>query len=273
MKLIIFFILSLITLSLFLGCSSNVECVMYIRKPAENIRKPIPTEIEKLKGLREKEIWDFVGRIKEYQNPTNIPDEEQNKLNIILKPENAEELRKGFSVSYPRTIKPWKNDVEKKHAIHITKILIDVPFDQFVKKLPPDEWAMNLADLEIIGKIVYERDDDCRVIKQIERMRFGSFLGTADLDMTKTETIEYEDDMVAVYWRVYFSDNKTTDEDLGKVEFRKHGKNGTLVTFHSAHRFTKGKINISTSTVLELDLLGNAFKKHVLKYKELFTEL
>ncbi len=217
------------------------------------------------------EIWDFVDRIKEYQNPVKIPKNVQDELDAILKPENADDLRKGVSVSYPHTFQPWENKEKKEHAVHITKILIGVPYDQFIKEFPPEEWGMNLANLAKIGKVAdVVRDDDCRVVKQIERMEFGSFLGLADLDMTKTEIIEYEDDLATVYWRVYFSDNKTTDEDLGKVEFRKYGMNETLVTFHSAHRFIIGGIEISTGRVLKS--LREAFIEHVQKYKGMFTE-
>ncbi|MBI5497278.1 MAG: hypothetical protein HY904_19850 [Deltaproteobacteria bacterium] len=135
-----------------------------------------------------------------------------------------------------------------KHAdkLHtLTEGVIDLPFEEFVKKMPPDRWGPNLAEYRGGEVKVTARDAQGRVTEQRERMvtetplskylrpLFGNYAN----DMTKVEKIVYDDKnrTVAVKWEVLASDNKTTLIDMGELRFSARGGK-TKAEFESEHR-------------------------------------
>ena len=125
----------------------------------------------------------------------------------------------------------------------------NVPFDVFAKRVFPADWGIKLYAYKGGQVNVVERDEQGRPVRQEERMvlqtplsRYLGWLGNLfpalkDLDMTKTEQIEYGEDFARVRWRVYRSDNQTVEQDIGYVEFKGQGAS-TRITFHSAHKYT-----------------------------------
>ncbi len=88
-----------------------------------------------------------------------------------------------------------------------------------------------------------------------------------NMDMTKVEVIEYGADQAVVYWRVMYSDNDSTETDVGSVTFARHD-DGTLITFHSAHRLNApGGIHIPNDVVQWV--LRTFFVEHIIHYGEI----
>jgi hypothetical protein len=131
---------------------------------------------------------------------------------------------------------------ERGDTIHeLTEGIVDMPYDEFMKKMPADRWGVNLAEYRGGEVKVTERDAQGRVIKQRERMVLETPLskllpGVFEAnDMTKVESIEYGPDMTVVRWEVLDSDNKTTLKDIGEVRFIRMGDK-TKIEFESEHR-------------------------------------
>ena len=126
---------------------------------------------------------------------------------------------------------------------------VNVPYETFIQRVLPADWGMKLAAHKGGDVHVQDRDGQGRAVQQEERMvlqtpmsQYLSWLGGVvpmlkDLDMTKTEEIEYGDRSARVRWRVYWSDNQTVKQDIGYVNFEAAG-NQTKITFHSAHAYT-----------------------------------
>ena len=87
--------------------------------------------------------------------------------------------------------------------------------------------------------------------------------------MTKAELIRYGDGFAKVCWKVYFSDNGSTDVDVGSVEFRAYGDGGTLVTFHSAYKIRTGGIPIPGPILGPM--LSGTFLDHLEQYRFIFS--
>ncbi len=131
----------------------------------------------------------------------------------------------------------------------MTTGVVNVPFEQFVRKVFPSEWGLQLYGHEGGEVEELEHDAEGRSVRQQERMvletpmsKYLSWLGGIfpafkHLDMTKTEQVEYGRDSARVRWRVYASDNDTVAQDIGYVNFQGTGAT-TTVTFHSAHKYT-----------------------------------
>jgi len=67
-----------------------------------------------------------------------------------------------------------------------------------------------------------------------------------------------------------YSDNSSTETDMGRVAFARYGDSATLVTFHSAHR-----LRTAIGTAIPISLvqltLGPFFSDHVREYREIVT--
>jgi len=91
-------------------------------------------------------------------------------------------------------------------------------------------------------------NDTGLVTRQIERMILKSF--PVNMDMTKTEIIEYKEDRITVYWRVFKSENQTTLSDVGSVSFVKKSDQ-TLVVFRSAHQLGLAGIELPNNWIIQ----------------------
>jgi hypothetical protein len=123
--------------------------------------------------------------------------------------------------------------------------------------------------------VVVEEDVQGRVVRQVERMVLGALPCNLDVrlgnnDMTKAEIIEVQAERAKVFWRVYYSDNNSTETDVGSVEFSAFDPDATLVTFHSAHRLNMPLgIHIDNSVVKLV--LNTYFLDHIAHYRELVS--
>ncbi|OFZ21612.1 MAG: hypothetical protein A2X94_00295 [Bdellovibrionales bacterium GWB1_55_8] len=84
--------------------------------------------------------------------------------------------------------------------------------------------------------------------------------------MTKLEEIVYEENRSNVFWKVIFSDNGSTEMDLGSVEFRAFEHNFVVVTFHSAHRLRMFGLKIPPA--LAKSSLRSVFRDHLRHYRD-----
>lgn len=187
--------------------------------------------------------WNFTGAVHEFQKPEHIPPGARAHFAAAT----DAQLKKGMSES-------WTQDVtvggkQERMTVELTKKLIPVPYETFMKRLPANAWGgPNLARY-LGGEVqTVARDAQGRPTKQLERMVLAQddlapllgehaqrFAGKFANDMTKAETISYGENASRVDWRVYGSNNGSTLADVGSVTFEKAGE-GTLVTFHSAHK-------------------------------------
>ena len=179
---------------------------------------------------------------------------------------SREELRLGHSHTYIQKIKESTDHPLKKMAVEYTRRLFPIPFDEFIETIKPNEWGKHLSGL--VGRCISqpEFNYEGQVISQVERMILKAPFQNAD--MTKIESIKYDYEKVTVYWRVRKSGNKTTETDIGFVEFKKF-EDETLVTFHSAHRLRL--FNMPLPSWFIHREIGRTFLKHLEKYSSLFV--
>ncbi len=210
--------------------------------------------------------WDIVDLVKDFQSvlPSNV-ESEQAAL-------SRDQLVKGVSWTWSADVVEAKGGSAKKMAVELSQRIIEVPYAQFVQRLPAESWGIKLA-YYIGGEVaVDQQDPQGRAVRQVERMVLSPFPCAIDLrignnDMTKAEVIEYGTERAKVFWRVYFSDNDSTEADVGSVEFSAYDASSTLVTFHSAHRLNApGGVHIPTDAV-EL-ALKTYFLDHIAKYAQ-----
>ena len=188
---------------------------------------------------------------------------------------SREQLLGDVSVSFVQDVADAAG-VEQRHAaVEITSGLVEVPYETFVGVLPAEDWGVELSS-RIGGEvIVYEVDSEYRATRQLERMVLSPFsipiwTGLADNDMTKVEVIQYGQDGAKVYWRVIYSDNNSTEMDVGSVEFRRFDSSSTLITFHSAHRLNAvGAVHIDSGLVAPV--LETTFRALIDHYRALAT--
>lgn len=182
------------------------------------------------------------------------------------------ELREGYSVSYTQEVAEYPNGERRNMAVEMTRVIVSLPYDEFVAALPVQDWGIQL-DHYLGGEVrVYETDTRGRATRQLERMVLSPFpcdyeSTLSNNDMTKVEVIDYGSDWGTVYWRVMFSDNDSTEVDVGSVDFRAYDSGHTQITFHSAHRLNApGGIHIP-SHVLE-PALRQTFLDFVRHYRD-----
>ncbi|MBI2519566.1 MAG: hypothetical protein HYV97_04090 [Bdellovibrio sp.] len=183
----------------------------------------------------EKSEWEqVVSLVERYQSA--IPKSVRSKIERA----SINDLLYGVSNSYTQDIQTEPGKPSKTAAIELTRILIPISFERFSATFPAAEWGVRL-DHYLGGEVVvYERDAKGRPIRQLERMVLSLLPGDLDIwsknqDMTKLEVIRYGERRATVTWWVRYSDNRSTESDLGTVDFQASAE-GTLVTFHSAHR-------------------------------------
>ncbi len=218
------------------------------------------------------DIWDTVKVVQIFQSES--PAGPLQELNS----KDKDQLAKGVKWSYPQTIKEFRtNDAPPLEAtVELTSKVIHVPYEKFVQIIPPAKWGKKLAHWLGGGRnVVYEKDNQGRPIRQVERMVLSSLPGDINIellnnDMAKVEVIEYDERRAKVYWRVFYSDNGSTETDIGSVEFKAYDSISTQVTFHSAHR-----VNLASKIPLNPSILGglltSAFMDHLLHYEKLVT--
>jgi hypothetical protein len=173
----------------------------------------------------------------------------------------------------------WEQDLAdrvdaplKTMAVELSVQLIEVPYSDFVDRLAPATWGINLA-YYLGGQLLVIEEDQGLAVKQVERMVLSPFECDMDtrlgnMDMTKTEVIRYYSGRAKVYWRVYHSDNNSTEADVGSVEFSQYDEFSTLVTFHSAHRLN-APLGIHISNDLVQVTLQTYFLEHIRHYADL----
>ena len=184
------------------------------------------------------------------------------------------DLRSGVSVAFEQDVQEYSDLPAQRLAVHISRLLIEVPYAELETRLPAEAWGVNL-DHYLGGQVVvFDRDTESRATRQLERMvltplpiDFEHVL--SNNDMTKVEVIEYADERATVYWRVMHSNNASTVTDVGSVDFQAWN-GGTLVTFHSAHRLqTLGGIPIPNA--LLKGLLSQTFMDFLTHYRDLLA--
>ena len=197
--------------------------------------------------------WDIVSLVADFQ--AEAPSDAMAQL------DDRDALRRGTSVTFLQQVAEYPQDKPQEMAVHVTRILVDVPYEDFDRVLPAEDWGIRL-DHYLGGEVkVYERDSQGRAVRQLERMVLSPFpcdweSVLSNNDMTKVEVIHYWPEGATVYWRVMYSNNNSTETDVGSVDFRRWDDGSTLVTFHSAHRLNApGGIHIPNS-LLKLALSG-----------------
>jgi len=207
----------------------------------------------------EPQDWDFVALVKGYQEL--IPSEIQDLLQRL----SPSDLLKGAAWTYVQSIQPSISEPSAPFAVEISQILIPIPFETFSVSFPIHEWGQKLRQY-IGGQVrVVEKNALGLPVRQVERMVLCAPL--QNQDMTKAEQIEYAVGRSTVYWRVYHSDNGTTEADLGKLEMIAYDTGSTLLTFHSAHRLRMSGVLIPNWIVRPM--LKETFLGHLRHYQHL----
>ena len=213
--------------------------------------------------------WDFVSYVDAYQSAT--PQDALDELDAA----SYDDLLDAVAVTFDQYVDDGRGNGSQELAVEITMGVVPVDFDTFLSRFSPDNWGVNL-DHYLGGEVqVYERDAQGHVIRQAERMVLSPFPCDAESplsnqDMTKVEQIYWTEDRVTVYWRVMYSDNGSTDTDVGTVSFMRYGDYDTLVWFHSAHRL-RTAIGTTLPNFLVRATLSGFFSDHIREYREIVT--
>ncbi len=170
-----------------------------------------------------------------------IPNEER-----ILTIEDSAELQLTQQHLVPMESRPA--DRHGRGAVTIRDLL------HSALRLRPDRIVIGEVRGGEIQVKVYERDGKDRATRRLERMVLTPFpirveTALTNNDMTKVEVIDYRDDGATVYWRVMYSDNDSTETDVGSVDFRRFDDSSTVITFHSAHRLNAAGFHIPNKLV------------------------
>ncbi len=196
-----------------------------------------------------------------------------NALNHATK----DQLRSILSWTYIDDVVEYAGGEPQEMGVEYTIGLVDVPYETLIEIMPPAQWGLNL-DHYLGGELL---PMDGVEGGQYERMVLGALPCDIDVelvnnDMTKAEIVEVKGDRAQVYWRVYHSDNDTTDADVGSVVFQSYDEHSTLVIFHSAHiiKAFGGYIDLVPSGIwgVEDAMLGaisDMFVDFVAHYQEL----
>lgn len=211
--------------------------------------------------------WDIIPVVQVLHN--SIPAD----VRETLEQATREELLDGLSGTYQQDVAEKLGGAIQEMAVEVSLGLAEIPYEDYLTVLPAEDWGIELAHYLGGEVIVYETDDQNRAVRQLERMSLSPFPCDVDvpltnMDMTKVEVIVYEPDRAIVYWRVMYSNNDSTETDVGSVEFKKYDEGSTLVTFHSAHRLNMpGGLHIPND-VVEL-VLKTFFIEHIQHYADL----
>ena len=206
-----------------IGCTSE-EYVCYFFFCCDIKRYPITWQ-------ESDEDFDIIDEITTFQD--QIPSDIQERFDTATR----WDLKFVLAETYEQPLGNHDMQVEKTQGI------VEVPYASFSTAIPAAELGPNLADY-IGGEIRVVQQEQGRTTRQVERMVLStvtSQLGVTDpLDMTKVESIVYDEQGATVYWKVMKSDNGSVIQDIGSVDFRPYDQDSTLVTFHSAHKLGLG---------------------------------
>ncbi|OFZ24327.1 MAG: hypothetical protein A2381_04845 [Bdellovibrionales bacterium RIFOXYB1_FULL_37_110] len=180
---------------------------------------------------------------------------------------STEDLLAGYGFSDSDKVVEYLDKKAKKMSLEYTLRLYDETFENFISKISPNDWGLYLDKL--IGRGISDEvtNQEGLVIRQIERMVLKSF--PFNMDMTKTEVIEYKEDEITVFWRVFQSENKSTLADVGSVSFIKKDDK-TLVVFRSAHLLGSNplvEIAIPNLPIIQKQI-KDTFLNHLENYKK-----
>ena len=188
------------------------------------------------KAIESFEIEHIEDLVKQNKN-INITPEALSELDKLAKKQKKQESQLDKGIILKETFPLGDNFVEEK-----TQGIVNVSFEYFIKKIPPKEWGIKLADY--LGGERKTLGDD----KQLERMVLSTI--GKDLDMTKIEGVNFKKDEngkikgVKITWEVKKSDNDSVNTDIGSLTFESYKDNKTRVIFHSAHKLNVFPFNI-----------------------------
>ena len=211
--------------------------------------------------------WDIIPVVQALHD--SIPADSQ----ALLDAADRDVLLDGISVVYEQAVAEFLDEPTRKMAVEVSQGLIETPFDTFQLYLPAHRWGVELAHYLGGEVMVYESDLDNRPTRQLERMVLSPFpcdwdVPLTNMDMTKVEVIDYTPDKAIVYWRVMYSDNNSTETDVGSVTFERYDETSTLITYHSAHRLNApGSIHIPNDIVQWV--LKTFFLEHIFHYGDI----
>ncbi|MDP7113010.1 MAG: hypothetical protein QGH45_13650, partial [Myxococcota bacterium] len=192
----------------------------------------------------------------------------------------SDQLRSILSWTYIADVVEYAGEEAQEMGVEYTVGLVDVPFEQMIEAVPPDQWGLNL-DHYLGGELL---PLDGVEGGQYERMVLAALPCDIDVDlvnndMTKAEIVRVKADRAEVYWRVYHSDNDSTESDVGSVVFERYDDSSTLVVFHSAHviKALGGYIDLVPSGIwgvedAMLDAVSDMFVDFVAHYQDLAGE-
>lgn len=211
--------------------------------------------------------WDIVPVVQALHGA--IPADEL----ATLQAASRDDFLEGLSVVYEQAVVEYEGQPARDMAVEVSVGLIEVDYDTFLQRLPAADWGIQLAHYLGGEVIVYESDDQLRPTRQLERMVLSPFpcdwdIPLTNMDMTKVEVIDYTSDKAVVYWRVMYSDNDSTETDVGSVTFERYDATSTMVTYHSAHRLNApGGIHIPNDIVQWV--LKTFFLEHISHYSDI----
>lgn len=212
-----------------------------------------------LENMTERDFSEMIEKVSAFEANLKLSPKEMSKRDFALT--NG----KMFATS-----RPGKEGMVEEW----TEGLIPLPFEEFVKKIPPEKWGPNLADY-IGGEIKpYGKD------RQIERMVLKGPL--QNLDMTKIEQIVKKYDSqgrlvsAKIIWEVKKSDNGSVVTDTGHVTFSRYGKKYTKVLFQSSHKLNTFPFNVvflpkSWKDWMMGKSLSDYFTRVIKQYKKIAT--
>jgi hypothetical protein len=211
--------------------------------------------------------WDITGVVEAFQ--AAVPAAVARERDAAT----TADLLGGVSWTWEQEVVEPAGAAPKAMAVELSERVIEVPYAAFSQALAAEDWGVSLA-FYLGGEVrVNERDAQGRAVRQHERMVLNPFpcdmdTRLANNDMTKVEVIEYGSDWARVNWRVYYSDNDSTEADVGSVEFSAHDARSTRVTFHSAHRLN-APLGIHIPNDVVRAVLKGYFLDHIRRYAQL----
>lgn len=241
-----------------IGLLMLISLFMVTTGDAEETNYPITRTAPVLENDRMTALFDPRAEVQVMRDQTPQPVVE------ALKEWTSQELEKGFARTYVRKVQEYAQTKPVAMVVEVTRLRIPVAYEKFTERISPEYWGRELAGYLGGAVQVVAYDDQGRAVRQIERMVLHAPL--KELDMTKSEVLEYSEDKATVWWRVFHSDNHTTLSDIGYVEFAAFGRDATMVTFQSAHR-------LYLPEFLTRLTLAQTFMKHLIKYKQKATSL
>jgi hypothetical protein len=137
------------------------------------------------------------------------------------------------------------------HQMFYGVVDLDVPFDEFVRRVDVSRVGDCFRDVLGITTEVLQRDSSGRPLCQVERIsalaqpNYSAFLGKDELDTYKLEWIEYTPDEVRNWMRTVCSPNGSTRKDDGYMSFiRLPEGTGTRIEFVAHQSFPMPRITV-----------------------------